>query len=107
MQISGSRENYILREAAKEVLIPEVYNRQKHPFLAPPVGDKKDPVIAFYHDILSSESAEDQPIFDPVKALELLGKIIDAKAEQRIVLESYIIRMVSVAVMQEKFNFSV
>ena len=40
-------------------------------------------------------------------AIPDVDKIIDAKAEQRIVLESYIIRMVSVAVMQEKFNFSV
>ena len=106
MKIRGSREKHILREAAKNILIPEVYNRQKHPFLAPPVRDKNDPIITFYRDTLSSQAAKNQPIFDPAKALGLLGKLIDTKAEQRIVSESHIVRMASIAVMQEKFRMS-
>lgn len=36
MKVKGIREKHVLREAAKDVLIPEVYDRQKHPFTTPP-----------------------------------------------------------------------
>ena len=40
MKVKGIREKHVLREAAKDVLIPEVYDRQKHPFTTPPTRNK-------------------------------------------------------------------
>jgi asparagine synthetase B (glutamine-hydrolysing) len=36
MTVKGIREKHVLREVAKDVLIPDVYDRQKHPFTTPP-----------------------------------------------------------------------
>ena len=46
MKVKGIREKHVLREAAKDVLIPEVYDRQKHPFTTPPTRSANDPMIA-------------------------------------------------------------
>ena len=43
----GIREKHVLREATRDVLIPEVYDRQKHPFTTPPTRHEDDPMIAF------------------------------------------------------------
>lgn len=32
MKVKDIREKHVLREVTKDVLLPEVYNRQKHPF---------------------------------------------------------------------------
>ncbi len=41
MKVKGIREKHVLREAAKDVLIPEVYDRQKHPFTTPPTRKER------------------------------------------------------------------
>ena len=53
MKVKGIREKHVLREATKDVLIPEVYDRQKHPFTTPPTRSKGDPMLAFYRDTFS------------------------------------------------------
>ncbi len=37
-KIRGLREKHVLREAVRDCVLPEVYDRQKHPFLSPPPG---------------------------------------------------------------------
>ena len=53
MKVKGIREKHVLREAAKDVLIPEVYDRQKHPFTTPPTRNPNDPMLAFSTGIRS------------------------------------------------------
>ena len=36
MKIKGMREKHVLREAAKDVILNDVYNREKRPFATPP-----------------------------------------------------------------------
>ena len=73
MKINGMREKHVLREAAREVLIEEVYNREKHPFAAPPpnVGEN-DAMFDLFRDSFASKMLEDQPIFDPAKVRVLV-----------------------------------
>ena len=47
MKVKGIREKHVLREAAKDVLIPEVYDRQKHPFTTPPTRTSERPDARF------------------------------------------------------------
>jgi asparagine synthase (glutamine-hydrolysing) len=54
MTVKGIREKHVLRQAAKDVLIPEVYDRQKHPFTKPPTRNTNDPMLAFYRDTFAS-----------------------------------------------------
>ncbi|MFT6268761.1 MAG: asparagine synthase (glutamine-hydrolyzing) [Alphaproteobacteria bacterium] len=106
MKVKGIREKHVLREAAKDVLLPEVYNRQKHPFTTPPVRDKKDPMLAFYHDTFSSKAAKEQPIYDMHKAASALNNLLDCPNDKRIGIEAGLQRIASVIIMQEKFNMS-
>lgn len=103
MKVKGIREKHVLREATKDVLIPEVYDRQKHPFTSPPTRDKDDPMMGFYHDTFASQAAKNQPIYDMDKARATLDQLLSCPADQRIAAEAVIQRIASVIVMQEKF----
>jgi asparagine synthase (glutamine-hydrolysing) len=106
MKIKGIREKHVLREAAKDVLLPEVYNRQKHPFTTPPTRDKKDPMLAFYHDTFSSVAAKEQPIYDMQKAYSALNNLFECSDKQRMATEASLQRIASVIIMQQKFGMS-
>jgi len=106
MKIKGIREKHVLREAAKEVLIPEVYNREKHPFTTPPSRDKNDPMLTFYRDTFASQAARDQPIYDMGKVDAALKQLFDCPDAQRIAVEGTLQRIASVVVMHDKFGMS-
>ena len=103
LKVKGIREKHVLREAAKDVLIPEVYDRQKHPFTTPPTRDKNDPMLAFYRDTFSSRAAREQPIFDMTKVSAVLDRLLDCPDDQRIAIEGGLQRVASVVVMHERF----
>jgi asparagine synthase (glutamine-hydrolysing) len=106
MKVKGIREKHVLREAAKDVLIPEVYDRQKHPFTTPPTREKNDPMLTFYRDTFSSQAARDQPLYDMTKVNDAVDKLLDCPDDQRIAVEGSLQRIASVVVMQEKFGMS-
>lgn len=103
MKVKGIREKHVLREAAKDVLIPEVYDRQKHPFTTPPTRDENDPMLTFYRDTFASRAAKDQPIYDMEKVGKALDALLDCPDDQRIAIEGGLQRIASVVVMQDKF----
>ena len=103
LKVKGMREKHVLREAARDVLIPEVYDRQKHPFTSPPTRDPNDPMMGFYRDMFASRSAKEQPMYDMTKAGATLEMLMSCPEDQRIAVEGVIQRIVSVIVMQEKF----
>jgi asparagine synthase (glutamine-hydrolysing) len=103
MKIKGIREKHVLREATKDVLIPEVYDRQKHPFTTPPTHTANDPMLAFYRDTFASRAAKDQPIYDMTKVRAALDRLLECPADQRIAMEGGLQRVASVIVMQDKF----
>ena len=90
----------------RDVLIPEVYDRQKHPFTSPPTRDKNDPMMGFYRETFASQAAKDQPMYDMKKADATLEQLLSCPVDQRIAVEGVIQRIVSVIVMQEKFAMS-
>lgn len=103
MKVKGIREKHVLREAAKDVLIPEVYDRQKHPFTTPPTRDKHDPMLTFYRDTFASQAAKDQPIYDMPKVCAALDRLLECPDDQSIAMEGGLQRIASVIVMHEKF----
>lgn len=106
LKVKGIREKHVLREATKDVLIPEVYDRQKHPFTTPPTRDRSDPMLAFYRDTFSSRAAREQPICDMNKVSAALDRLLECPDDQRIAIEGGLQRAASVVVMQEKFAMS-
>jgi asparagine synthase (glutamine-hydrolysing) len=106
MKVKGIREKHVLREATKDVLIPEVYDRQKHPFTTPPTRDPNDPMLEFYRDTFASQAAKDQPIFDIAKASAALDQLLEVPDDQRIAVEGGLQRVASVVVMQDLFDMA-
>ncbi|OBF33039.1 asparagine synthase (glutamine-hydrolyzing) [Mycobacterium sp. ACS1612] len=106
MKVKGIREKHVLREATKDVLIPEVYDRQKHPFTTPPTRNPNDPMLEFYRDTFASQAAKDQPIYDMAKVSTALDGLLDVPADQRIAVEGNLQRVASVVVMQELFSMA-
>jgi asparagine synthase (glutamine-hydrolysing) len=106
MKVKGIREKHVLREAANDVLIPEVYDRQKHPFTTPPTRNNNDPMLAFYRDTFASQAAKDQPIYDMKKVSTTLDQLLERPDDQRIAVEGGLQQVASVIVMHELFSMT-
>ena len=106
LKIRGTREKHLLREAAKSFVLPEVYDRQKHPFSTPPVGTVSDPMIEFYRDTFSSRAAAEQPVFDMKKVQDTLDRIMEIPADERIASEAVLHRAAGIVVMQDRFGLT-
>ncbi len=106
MKLRGFREKHMLREATKDVLIEEVYNRQKHPFTSPPAAKVDDPMMLMFQDVMASRALDEQPIFDPKRARATLDAMLSSPPEQRMSYEGRIQRMVSTTLMHERFGMS-
>ncbi len=106
MKVKGIREKHVLREATKDVLIPEVYDRQKHPFTTPPTRNPNDPMLTFYRDTFASQAAKDQPIYDMKKVGAALDQLLEVPDDQRIAVEGGLQRVASVVVMQKLFSMT-
>jgi asparagine synthase (glutamine-hydrolysing) len=105
MKTKGFREKHVLREAAKDVLIEEVYNREKHPFTSPPAGGE-DPMMTMFQDVLASRALDEQPIFDPARARQAFQDMKSCPLDQRPAFEGRIQRVVSTTLMHERFGMS-
>ncbi len=110
-KIRKMTEKYVLREACKDVITPELYQRQKHPFLAPPMAksDKNnvnDPLMQHCEDVIRSSTFADQPFFDPKKARDLLDSLITADVELVDQTSPLIQRMATMSLMQQRFGIT-
>ena len=105
MKMKGYREKHVLREAAKDVLIEEVYNREKHPFTSPPAA-VGDPMMDMLGDVIASRALDDQPIFDAAKARQAFKEMQTCPPDQRPAFEGRIQRVVSTALLHQRFGMS-
>lgn len=105
MKARGFREKHVLREAAREVLIREVYDREKHPFTSPP-ADGEDPMMTLFADVIASRALDEQPIFDPAKVRGGFQLMRTLPPDQRPAFEGRIQRVVCTALMHERFRMS-
>ena len=106
LKVNGHREKHVLREACKDVLIDEVYNREKHPFATPPTQPANDPMMTFFEDILASKALDEQPVFDPMGARMALGFLKACDAERRPAVEAAVQRIVSTVIMHQRFQMA-
>ena len=107
MKINGMREKHVLREAAKDVIIESVYNREKHPFSTPPakVGED-DAILELYADTFASRLLDDQPIFDAERVRGLFETFTAMPPEERQKVDSFLNRVLSMTLMHERFAMS-
>ena len=110
-KIRETTEKYILRKAARDVITAELYARQKHPFIAPPLRKSEttklnDPLLQHCEDIIRSGSFADQPFFDSAKCRTFLDaqgtgdRTMGDRASPRI------LRMATLSLMQQRFGIA-
>ena len=105
-KINGLREKHVLREAVHDVVLPEVYNRQKHPFMSPPARDDDDALGNYCQDILRSKLVEDQPFFAPERVHALMDRMALSDPDERAASEGVVLRVLSTCLLHEHFNMS-
>lgn len=105
MKINGVQEKYVLREAAKHVLLDDIYAKEKHPFSAPPSAGE-DPMLELYEDVFASKAFQEQSIYDPEKAAGAFQMFKMITGDQRIAFEGLIQRVVSTTLMHERFGMA-
>ncbi len=75
LKIYQQKEKYILREIVKDKVTYEIYNRQKHAFMAPPLGLLKSKLgMEFANDELRSKDFRKNPFYDFSK----VGQFLDS-----------------------------
>jgi asparagine synthase (glutamine-hydrolysing) len=112
MKIKDGVEKYILREGARPYISETIYQRRKHPFLAPPIsggqphaggeaGGALDPLL---QDVLRSDSFAALPFYDGKRMLALLDRIPTMSARERSATDPILMMALSAAVLQKRFN---
>jgi asparagine synthase (glutamine-hydrolysing) len=107
MKINGMREKHVLREAARDVIIEPVYNREKHPFTTPPakVGED-DAMLELFGDVFASSVLDEQPIFDPAKVRALFASIPECEPAERTAIDGMLNRVLSMTLLHQRFGMS-
>jgi asparagine synthase (glutamine-hydrolysing) len=98
-------EKYILREAVKDLLNDELYNRIKHPFFAPPMTWKLDGAMTKYiQETLRSAEFRNQPFFDQKKVIAFLDKLPQMPMEQRQQVDMPLLFLAQLNILQRDFK---
>jgi asparagine synthase (glutamine-hydrolysing) len=105
LKIKGTTEKYVLREAVKPVISTTIYERQKHPFVAPPLSrfsnSEADSVL---QDVLRSKNFQSVPYFDQKKVIALLDSLPEMKAEDRSAVDPVLMTAMSAAALHERYK---
>lgn len=108
MKINGIIEKYILRESAKNIIPDFIYNRQKFPFTAPPIVNSREEGKSKLHemalDYLNSSYATLVPFYNPKKVEKFLDALMDKPLHERGGADPIVNRVLSAAVLSEKFR---
>ena len=108
-KIRETTEKYVLREATRDVITPELYARQKHPFMAPPLartGGVSDPLRQRCEDVIRSREFEDQVFFDPTKTRALLDEMTTNNVPASPATSGLLLRIATFSIMQQRFGIS-
>jgi len=106
-KIRGATEKYVLREAARPVLTSTVYQRQKHPFLAPPsVAAAESPLHEQLQATLRGRALDRVPFFDRRKVVAALDSWPQTPAAARPAVDGMLLQVLTAAILAERFGMS-
>lgn len=107
IKIRGLTEKYVLREAARPFITDTVYHRQKHAFMTPPSTLKPhEALFQLTQDILRGSQMASVPFYNQAAVIQLLDRIPDMNKNQRIVIDSILMKMVSACILQKRFGLT-
>lgn len=105
LKIRDNQEKYILKEAARSDITPEVYKRQKHPFMAPPVLLNATPEsLDFIRDHLTSQAFRTMPFFDTSNVSALLDRLPGLDRETLTAQEPVIMFLLTAFFLHKRFG---
>jgi asparagine synthase (glutamine-hydrolysing) len=106
-KIRGMTEKYVLREAVRDVISDTVYRRQKHPFLSPPATLTPDETFSTYvQDTLRGPVLRSLPFFDQKQVVGLLDRLPEMDVGARTANDQILMLLMSMCVLQERFNLT-
>lgn len=104
-KIRGLTEKLALREAAKPFITDTIYQRQKHPFLAPPSTFQPNGALhQLVQDTLRSSTLSSIPFFDRSKVIKLLDELPNMSRKQLGATDAVLMPILSACILQEKFG---
>ena len=105
MLVQGPTEKYVLREAARDVLTPAVYQRHKHPFTAPPATQAaREPLHRLTQELLRGPALARLPFFDQAAVVALLDQLPRLEEGARIALDAALLMIACACVLQSRYS---
>jgi asparagine synthase (glutamine-hydrolysing) len=103
LKVRDLTEKYILREAARPYLTDTVYNRQKHPFLAP--IELKSGLFELVQDTLRGRILASVPFFEQRSVVEMLDRLAATDdQQQRGLLFPMLVLITTSCILQERYH---
>lgn len=107
LKVKGNTEKYIFREAMKEYLPTELYQRKKHYFRAPPATlMRQGKLFQLVMDTLHSNLLENIPFFEARKVRELLQNLPKLDRLQQALIDPMLMELTSLCLLQKAYGFS-
>ncbi|MEH2026208.1 asparagine synthase (glutamine-hydrolyzing) [Nostoc sp.] len=107
LKIHGLIEKYVLRQAAQPFITKTVYQRQKHPFLAPPSSFKPDePLHQLIQDTLRSSDMSGVPFYNQAAIIDLLDQLPKMNASQLTSIEPFLMRVLSACIIHKRLKLT-
>ncbi len=107
LKIRGMTEKFILREAAKPLLTPELYRRQKHPFIAPPSARMMTPRLRqMVRDTLASAGFANMAFFDQKRVGAWLDTLEKLPAQQQVSNEPVLMTLLTAALLHDRYRMA-
>jgi len=107
LKIRGMTEKWLLREAARPYITPEVCDREKRPFVGPPTAAAPgDRLHQLMHDILHGPTLGELPFFDRNKTLAMLEETPGLPPEAQAANDATLLEIVSLCILQERFGLT-
>jgi asparagine synthase (glutamine-hydrolysing) len=103
-KIRGMTEKYVLREAARPVLSTTVYQRQKHPFLAPPAAlAPGERLYDLVQDALRGPVLASLVFYDRAKVIALLDDVHTLGDDARTALDPVLMILLSACCLHQRY----
>jgi asparagine synthase (glutamine-hydrolysing) len=104
-KIRGDTEKAILRDAARSVVTERVHARQKKALFTPPLsGGAQSEADSLFQDLLRGPALAAVPFYDQRKVVEVLDRLPDMSARERIATDPSLMMALSASVLQERFH---
>ncbi|CAM6000046.1 unnamed protein product [Sphagnum balticum] len=106
-KIKDGTEKFVLREAVREFVTDEIYKREKHPFVAPPLSRFSDESShQLLLERLEDASTLSSPFFDRKNLTQLQSRLKNAGTEERCAYDPVFMTILSTAALASK-NFEI